>query len=171
MSNSDMAGTFNFRWLYTNLINILVVIFCFRINFLKFISYYPILFVKVKCVLPTLRSTRTSEPFISFVFFVVVVFLYFATIIYYKILTIVYYSLASLVAQMIKCLPAMRETQVWSLGWEDPLEKEMVTYSNTLVWKIQGWRGLVGYSSWVTKSRTQLNNITSLIDYCPCAMQ
>ena len=34
---------------------------------------------------------------------------------------------ASLVAQMVKCLPAVRETQVRSLGWEDPLEKEMAT--------------------------------------------
>ena len=33
-------------------------------------------------------------------------------------------------------LPAMRETQVQSLGWEDPLEKEMATHSNILAWKI-----------------------------------
>ena len=38
----------------------------------------------------------------------------------------------SLVAQMVKCLPAMRETRVLSLGWEDPLEKEMATHSSTL---------------------------------------
>ena len=37
---------------------------------------------------------------------------------------------------MVKCLPAMWETQVWSLGWEDPLEKELATHSNTLAWKI-----------------------------------
>ena len=43
---------------------------------------------------------------------------------------------ASLVAQMGKCLPAMRETWVQSLGWEDPLEKEMATHSSTLAWKI-----------------------------------
>ena len=41
-----------------------------------------------------------------------------------------------LVAQTVKCLPAMQETQVWSLGWEDPLEKEMATDSSTLAWKI-----------------------------------
>ena len=40
--------------------------------------------------------------------------------------------LASVVAQMVKCLPAMRETWVLSLGWEDPLEKEMATHSSTL---------------------------------------
>ena len=47
-----------------------------------------------------------------------------------------YYSLASLVAQMVKCLPAVHETQVRFLGWEDPLEKEMATSSSTLAWKI-----------------------------------
>ena len=43
---------------------------------------------------------------------------------------------ASLVAQLVKSLPAMWETWVQSLGWEDPLEKEMATHSNTLVWTI-----------------------------------
>ena len=37
---------------------------------------------------------------------------------------------------MVKSLPAMRETQVRSLGQEDPLEKEMATHSSTLAWKI-----------------------------------
>ena len=39
-------------------------------------------------------------------------------------------------AQMVKRLPAMRETQVRSLGQEDPLEKEMATHSSTLAWRI-----------------------------------
>ena len=39
-------------------------------------------------------------------------------------------------AQMVKHLPAMRETWVLSLGWEDLLEKEMVTHSSTLAWRI-----------------------------------
>ena len=43
---------------------------------------------------------------------------------------------ASLVAQMVKHLPAMKETQVQSLGWEDLLEKEMATHSSILAWKI-----------------------------------
>ena len=42
----------------------------------------------------------------------------------------------SLVAQMIKNLPAMQETQVQSLDQEDPLEKGMVTHSSILVWRI-----------------------------------
>ena len=44
----------------------------------------------------------------------------------------------SLVAQRIKRLPAMQETPVWSLGQEDTLEKEMVTYSYILIWRIPG---------------------------------
>ena len=43
---------------------------------------------------------------------------------------------ASLVAQMVKCLPAVWETRVQALGWEDPLEKEMATHSSTFAWKI-----------------------------------
>ena len=42
----------------------------------------------------------------------------------------------SLVAQTVKRLPTIRETRVRSLGWEDPLEKEMATHSSTLAWKI-----------------------------------
>ena len=43
---------------------------------------------------------------------------------------------SSLVAQTVKRLPAMRETRVPSLGWENPLEKEIATHSSTLAWKI-----------------------------------
>ena len=53
--------------------------------------------------------------------------------------------MASLVAQMVKRLPAMRETWVQSLGREDSLEKEMAAHSSTLAWKIHGQRSLVGY--------------------------
>ena len=41
-----------------------------------------------------------------------------------------------MVAQLIKRLPAMWETRVQSLGWEDPLEKEMAIHSSTIAWKI-----------------------------------
>ena len=37
---------------------------------------------------------------------------------------------------MVKCLPAMWATQVQSLGWEDPLEKEMTTHSSSLAWRV-----------------------------------
>ena len=43
---------------------------------------------------------------------------------------------ASLVAQMVKNLPSMRDTQGPFLGWEDPLEKEMATHSSILSWRI-----------------------------------
>ena len=46
------------------------------------------------------------------------------------------FSLASLGSQMVKHLPATQETWVQSLGWGDPLEKEMETHSSTLAWKI-----------------------------------
>ena len=43
---------------------------------------------------------------------------------------------ASLAAQSLKNLPAVQETRVQSLGWKDPLEKEMATHSSTLAWKV-----------------------------------
>ena len=46
------------------------------------------------------------------------------------------YSWASLVAQLVKNLPAMQETWVQSLGWEDPLEKGKATHSSVLAWGI-----------------------------------
>ena len=46
------------------------------------------------------------------------------------------YSCAFIVAQLVKNLPAMRETWVRSLGWEDPLEKGMAAYSSILAWRI-----------------------------------
>ena len=45
------------------------------------------------------------------------------------------YSWVSLVAQLIKNLPAMRETWIQSLGWEDPLEKAKDTHSSILAWR------------------------------------
>ena len=65
------------------------------------------------------------------------------------------YSWASLMAQTVKNLPAMQETWVQSLGWEDPLEEGMKTDSNILAWRIPMERG-----AWqatvhgVTKSKT-----------------
>ena len=44
--------------------------------------------------------------------------------------------MASQVAQRVKCLLAMQETWVQSLGWEDPLEKEMAPHSRILAWRI-----------------------------------
>jgi len=47
---------------------------------------------------------------------------------------------ASLVAQQVKNPPAMQETQVQSLGWEDPLEDGMATHSSILAWRIKPGR-------------------------------
>ena len=55
--------------------------------------------------------------------------------------------------QMVKNSPIMQETQVPSLGWEDPLEKGMATHSSILAWRIP-WTeepGGVGYSPWGCK--------------------
>ena len=48
------------------------------------------------------------------------------------------------VGQMIKNLPAVQETQVQSLGWEDSLEKEMATHSSILAWRIPQTEKAVG---------------------------
>ena len=45
-------------------------------------------------------------------------------------------SFIALVAQMVKCLPTVRKTQVRSVAWEDSLEKEMATHSSILAWEI-----------------------------------
>ena len=61
-------------------------------------------------------------------------------------------SWASLVAQMEKDQPAVWETWVRFLDWEDPLEEGMATHSNILIWRIpKGQRSLVGYSPWGCK--------------------
>ena len=54
-------------------------------------------------------------------------------------------------AQTVKRLPTMQESQVQSLGLEDPLEKEMETQSSTLPGKSYGWRSLVNYNPWGRK--------------------
>ena len=52
-----------------------------------------------------------------------------------------------LTAQLVKNLPAMQETWVQSLGWEDPLEKEMATHSSILAWEIPWTEELDGLQS------------------------
>ena len=69
------------------------------------------------------------------------------------------YSRASLVAQMVKNPPAMKETWVRPLGWEDPLEEGMATHSSTVAWRISMDRG-----AWeatvqgVARSQTRLSD-------------
>ena len=68
---------------------------------------------------------------------------------------------AFLVAQTIKNLPAMQETWVWSLGGEDPLEKEMATHSSILVWRIP-WTEEPGGLQSTGSQRVGLDWVTSL---------
>ena len=64
------------------------------------------------------------------------------------------YSWASLVAQLVTNPPAIRETRVRSLGWEDPLEKGKTTHSSILAWRIP----LYCIVHEVSKSRTRLSD-------------
>ena len=78
------------------------------------------------------------------------------------------YSWASLLAQVVKNPPAMQETWVQSLGWEDPLKNDMVIHSSILAWRIPvdrgAWRAAVhGVSKSLTTERlsTAQHNIKS----------
>ena len=62
---------------------------------------------------------------------------------------------ASLLAQLVKNPPAMWQTWVQSLGWEDPLDKGTATHSSILAWKILWIFIVIG----VTKSQTQLSDV------------
>ena len=70
---------------------------------------------------------------------------------------------ASLVAQMVKSLPEMQETQVWSLGQEDPLEKGMATHCSILAWRVP-WTeepgGLQSVRSQTVRHNWATNNFT-----------
>ena len=64
-----------------------------------------------------------------------------------------------LVAQMVKNLPVMQETQIQPLGQEDPLEKGMATHSSILAWRILWTEDPGGLQvHGITKSHTQLSN-------------
>ena len=67
-------------------------------------------------------------------------------------------SRASLVAQRLKHLPPMWESRVRSLSWEDPLEKEVVTHSSILAWRIPWMEEPTVHG--VAKSRTRLSDFT-----------
>ena len=68
---------------------------------------------------------------------------------------------APLVAQIVKNLPMMQETQVWSLGQEYPLQKEMATHSGILAWRIP-WTEEPGglYSPWGRKKSNTTEQLT-----------
>ena len=67
---------------------------------------------------------------------------------------------------MVKCLSTVRESRVQSLGWEDPLEKEMSIHSSILPRKSHGQRSLEGYSPWGCKesdTTERLHDFTHLL--------
>ena len=68
-------------------------------------------------------------------------------------------ELATLVAQMVKNLPAMQETQVQSLGQENPLENGMATLSSILAWRIPWTEGSMGWQR-VASSRARCPVVT-----------
>ena len=96
-----------------------------------------------------------------------IIFLICCWIIFARILLRIFASIfitdrASSVAQRLKHLPAMWDTQVWSLGREDPLEKEMATHSSTLAWKIF-WTEEPGRLQSMGSQRVGHNWATSLL--------
>ena len=68
---------------------------------------------------------------------------------------------ASLVAQTAKNLPAVQETQVWSLGWEDLLDKGLATHSSIQPGESHGQRSLAGYSLWGRKESNTTEQINT----------
>ena len=84
------------------------------------------------------------------------------------------YTLGSLVGEMVKNLPVMQETQVPSLGWEDPLEKGMATHSSAPVWRIPWTEEPSGFQyfrsqrvshNWVTNIFTFLLTFHTLLPF------
>ena len=81
---------------------------------------------------------------------------------------------ASLVAQLVKNPPAMQETLVRFLGWEDPLEKGQVTHSSALAWRIPMDREaqqstvprVVGYSPWAHKDSDTNERLSTAHKIC-----
>ena len=72
---------------------------------------------------------------------------------------------ASLIAQLVKNSPAMQETLVWFLDWEDPLEKEKATHSSILAWRIPWTEERGGLQSLGSQSQTWLSDSDSLVSF------
>ena len=70
------------------------------------------------------------------------------------------YSWSSLLTQTVKNLPTMQETQVQSLGWEDPLEERMAMHTSILPGEFYGQRSLAGYSPWGRKESDMTGQLT-----------
>ena len=86
---------------------------------------------------------------------------YLELLFYFQYLSFLYLFWDLLVAQMIKSLPAMWATWVWSLSQDDPLEKEMATHPSILAWRIP-WMTEPGING-VAKSQTWLSDFSLII--------
>ena len=75
----------------------------------------------------------------------------------------IFHSQGHLYPHRLKHLPAMRETWVRSLGWKDPLEKEMETHSSILAWRIPWTEEPGGLQSMESQSRTRLSDFTFIL--------
>ena len=71
----------------------------------------------------------------------------------------------SLVTQMVKNLPAVKETRVWTLGQKDPLEKGIATHSSILAGEFPGQKNLAGYSPWGLKESDKTDQLTLPLPY------
>ena len=75
------------------------------------------------------------------------------------------YFRVSVVSQLVKNLPEMRKTWVWSLGWEDPLEKGKATHSNILPGEFHGLYSTWGCKEWDTTEWLSLTHSTWNVSY------
>ena len=78
---------------------------------------------------------------------------------------------ASLVVQWQRTHLPMQETQVWSLGWEDALEKEMATHSSILAWEIPWLEDPRGLLSIIESQRVRHDLATKQQQYCPMVLK
>ena len=68
-------------------------------------------------------------------------------------------------SQMVKKLPAMQETGVRPLGWDDPLEKGMAIPSSILAWRIPWTESMAGYSLWGCKGSDATEQLTHIVQH------
>ena len=93
------------------------------------------------------------------------IYLFFSVFLFKSLLSFAW--ILALVAQTVKCLPTMWESRVRSLGPEDPLQKEMVTHSRTLAWKIP-WTEEHGRLQSMGSQRLAHDWLTSLSFFLLC---
>ena len=114
---------------------LMIFSFIFKGNQLVLLFYsYSVLYCLVFWIINHLCILRINPIWPWFVILLTYYWIWFASIL---LKTCVFIEdFWTLVVQMVKSLPAMQETWVWFLGWEDPLEMEMATHSSILSWKI-----------------------------------